>query len=135
MNKQLGINKLKIIPLITLLLIAVLFRLYWDYKCMGGGCSYILMDTVLDPIYYASISLSIFFTVFLLLPTRYLVSWLKYCFSWLFPIGALIVASNISTGGGVFPIFARETIIMYSIFAGIVTLLFIAYKFYSERKS
>lgn len=134
MQKETKYKALKFLAPTSLILLAIAIKYYWSSVCLSGGCSYDLMDKILDPVYYGAISLSIFFTFFLFLPARYLTSWLKYVFSWLFPVGVLVVVSNLSSGGGVFPIFARETIIMYSIFAAVVTLVFVGFKFYRERR-
>lgn len=107
--------------------------LYWSNVCVKGGCSYELVDTFLYPLYYSSLALLVFFGFFLLLPAHYFINWLKKIFSWAFPISVLIVMSNVSGGGGPFPIFAREVIIMLSVFFGAVTLLYVLWHWHTSK--
>lgn len=133
MQKETKIKLFKVATPVVFILVFLGINYYWKTVCLDGGCSYNLMDKVLDPIYYGAISLATFFSFFLLLPVRYLISWLKYFFSWLFPVGVLLVVSNLSSSGGSLPIFAKETIMIYSIFAAAVTLIFIGIKYYLEH--
>ncbi len=108
---------------------------YWLNVCTQGGCSYRLMDTFLYPLYYGTLALSGFFAVFVFLPSHYFSAWLKWIFSWAFPISVLIVMANVSRDSGLFPIFAREVIIILSVIFGIITTLFIVWHFYRNRKA
>jgi hypothetical protein len=113
--------------------IYLLIHIFWQNVCSKGGCTYELMDTYLYPLYYGSLALTGFFAAFLFLPAHYFTAWFKWIFSWAFPISVLIVMSNVSTGGGLFPIFAREVIILLSYFWGGVSLLFVAWHWWSYR--
>lgn len=91
------------------------------------------MDSFLYPLYYGTLALSGFFGVFVFLPSHYFTAWLKWIFSWAFPISILIVMANVSRDSGLFPIFAREVIIMLSVFFGVITALFIVWHWYRHR--
>lgn len=134
MFKKIVKEKLVNIALIVVSLVTlVLSNALWDNCILTGACDSGEVDSIYRPLFYASLSLTYFFAFFLLLPTRYFTSWFKCIFSWLFPLGVLIVASNHSSGGGVFPIYERETIILYSIFAAIVTSIFLIFKYRKEK--
>ncbi len=124
------------IPIFVLLATTVSVHYYWKIVCIGGGCSYALMDRVLDPIFYASLSLLTFFTFFLFLPYRYFRQWLFWVFSWGIVVAFLGVQANLDRpGSGPFPIFAREIIILQTVFFWIVTLVFCAVLWWRERRS
>lgn len=132
-----NMKKTKIYNLSFTLSFFVLFigmGIWWDQCIQTGDCAYDIVRVWLRPIYYSSLSLSLFFAFFLFLPAHYFTAWLKWIFSFAFPISALIVMSNISQGGGLFPIFAREVIILLSIFWGVVTLLFVGFRYFKLRK-
>jgi hypothetical protein len=104
--------------------------MFWDFCLKNTDCTYQTVQNLIRPLYYGSLALSAFFALFIFLPVHYFQSWLKWLFSWAFPLSVLIVMANVSSGGGPFPIFAREIIIMLSIFFGILTVLFIGIRWY-----
>ncbi len=106
---------------------------FWSYCISNSACVYDIIRTTLRPVYYGSLSLLVFFGFFLLLPAHYFTNWLKKIFSWAFPISVLIVMANVSGGGGPFPIFAREVIIMLSVFFGVVTLLYVLWHWHTRK--
>ena len=123
------------IPALVFLLLPIFIHYYWQTVCIGGGCSYALMDRVLDPVFYASISLLTFFTFFLFLPFWYFKKWLIWIFSWGIIIAFIGVQANLDRpGSGPFPIFTREIIILQTIFFWILTLIFCAILWWRERK-
>ncbi len=121
------------ILLICTLLTLIIMNFWWKNCIDTQSCASDLVRVSLRPLYYGSLSLSGFFAVFLILPAHYFKAWFKWIFSWAFPISVLIVMSNITNGGGLFPIFAREVIILLSYFWGGVTLLFIAWRWWLYR--
>lgn len=128
MNKL--INKSTFFRLSLVLLtfgVYLAIELYWRTVCVGGGCNYDLMDKILDPIYYASLSLLTFFTFFLFLPVRYFKQWLIWIFSWGIIVAFAVVYNSLHSLEGLFgpfPIFAREIIIMLTAAFWIITILF-----------
>jgi len=121
------------LPIFFLVIVFFWTSYYWENVCVGGGCSYELMDSVLDPLYYASLSLLTFFTFFLFLPFRYFKQWLIWVFSWGIVVSYILVQSNIQ-GSGPLPIFAREVIIILSGFFWLITLLFCAFLWWWGRE-
>ncbi len=134
MNMKNHFSKINLLLIILMLGTFVSIHFYWRLVCSVGKCSYELMDTFLFPFYYGSLSLAAFFGFFLFLPAHYFASWFKWMFSWAFPISVLIVMSNVTNGGNLFPIFAREVIIILSVFWGLVTILFVGWRWWKTRK-
>lgn len=138
MNKL--INRSTIFPLSLVLLtfgVYLTIELYWRVVCVGGGCSYDLMDKILDPIYYTSLSLLTFFTLFLFLPSSYFKQWLIWIFSWGIVASFAIVYNSLHSLEGLFgpfPIFAREIIIMLTVIFWIITILFCAVLWWRGRR-
>jgi hypothetical protein len=122
--------------LLTLLLffVSVYVKYYWQNICIGGGCSYNLMDKILDPLYYASLSLLTFFTFFLFLPFDYFKQWLKWIFSWGIVVSFALVQATIVDGNGSIPLFAREVIIMLAVSFWGITLLFCGFLWWRRRR-
>ncbi|MFM2424347.1 MAG: hypothetical protein RLZZ70_738 [Candidatus Parcubacteria bacterium] len=126
-------KKTNIIVLIGSFLTLVIMNFWWMYCIDSQACSYDLIRVWLRPLYYGSLALTGFFAAFLILPSHYFKAWFRWIFSWAFPISVLIVMSNVSTGGGLFPIFAREVIILLSYFWGGISLLFVVWQWWSCR--
>lgn len=119
---------------VVALLLHFVCYLYWQQCISVSDCSYRSVNSFLRPLYYGTLSLSGFFAVFLFLPAHYFSAWLKWIFSWAFPISVLIVMSNVSKDSGLFPIFAREVIIILSVIFGTLTTLFIGWHWYRSRR-
>lgn len=131
------LNRNLLIRLYLILFIFIIFSLvgfYWQINCVGGGCSYYLMDKILDPLYYASLSLLTFFIFFLFLPFHYLKQWLNWIFSWGIIVSFAIVYANLHGEGSTLPIFARETIIILTVIFWIITLLFCIFLWWRGRR-
>jgi len=131
------LNRNLLIRLYLILFIFIIFLLvgfYWQINCVDGGCSYYLMDKILDPLYYASLSLLTFFIFFLFLPFHYFKQWLNWIFSWGIIASFAIVYANLHGEGSPLPIFARETIIILTVIFWIITLLFCIFLWWRGRR-
>jgi len=128
-------NKLTIVVLLMLqTLVFVSSYLIWNFCLDGGDCKHRIVNSILRPLYYSSLALIGYFTFFIFLPSRYFWLWLTWIFSWGFPVSVLIVLQNIDSGGGVFPIYAREVIILLSAFFAVVTGIFLAIVYWRSHK-
>ena len=113
-------NKYKLINLILLtasLLTLVFIFGYWELFCKNGNCSFNLMVIILSPLTQVSFSLSIILGVFIFLPPHFFEKWLKWIFSWVFPLYLILIYMLGDTNGG---FFVTITFAMVAQFLGIV---------------
>jgi hypothetical protein len=129
------IDKVKLLNIIVVgvfLIGAVSVNYFWG-RCIEYGCRSGVVGDFLRPLFYSSLSLAGFFGFFILLPAHYFTSWLKKIFSWAFPVSVLILLQEMSSTGGLFPIYEREVIILLSGFFGVVTLFFVMVHYFKTK--
>lgn len=126
-------KKVNILLLISSLVASAIGYGYWKMVCTTNSCSYDLIKGLLEPLEKSGYVLTIFFIVFLFLPSSYFESWLKRIFSWAFPLSLLIVAGTQDSSSIL--AFSRALVVqLLGAFFGIVTLLFITLHFLHVRK-
>ena len=131
------LNKLKEkFVLLVLMFVAVGFFTWVQMKwktCPVIDCSHNLIDNFLRTIGPGSIYLIGYFTIFLFLPDHYFKSWLRYVFSWGFPL--VVYLTYITTGSSSIPAYGKEDVVRFwGVAFAVITLLFIAYRFVRLRK-
>jgi len=99
-------------------------------NCLGLNCSLITMDYYLDPAINISFVLVIHFGLLLLIPHHYFENWLKWVFSWLFPLYVILIFMTGDTTGGFFVSFSFALMaeLLGYIFGGI-SLAFVIVRF------
>ena len=125
------------IPTLLFLLGICVFTFHmWNMCIETGTCSSGVVHYYYRPLFYASVSLLTFFTLFLFLPFRYFKKWLIWIFSWGIIVSFIGVLSHLDSPsvGPASPFATREIIILQTIFFWILTLIFCAILWWRERK-
>lgn len=127
-------KKLVLILLVLSVGCYLIVKMIWG-GCPQTNCSESFIDNYLSPIKPAALILSGFFCVFLILPTHYFISWLKWIFSWAFPLSIILVIT-IEDNGSILS-FSRALVAqLLGMFFGILSVLFVLSRFYwVHRKS
>jgi len=106
---------------------------YWELICNLENCGYAFRNDILRPVIQGSISLSIISGFFLFLPPRYFELWLKWIFSWAFPLSIILVAT-IEDNGHILS-FPRALVAqLFGIFLGILSATFILFRLFLISK-
>ena len=125
------------VVILSMLLVSVLLYIWvyftWE-KCPAVDCSEQLIDNWLRTIGLGSSYLIYFFIVALLLPVKYFKSWLKYIFSWGFPLVGYL--TYITTGSSSIPAYGKVDVVQFwGLFFAIVSLILIIVQYYLQRHS
>ncbi len=112
---------------ITGLVISIGLYLWSQYewsKCPEIDCPESFIDHWLHPVESGSLFLIGFFTLFLILPSHYFKKWLKYIFSWGFPLSVYL--TYITTGSNSIPAYDKVDVAQFwGMFFAVVTVIFI----------
>jgi len=126
-------NKKSLILLIAALLAAVCSTLYYKNMCVTGACSYDLIMNIISPIEIAGYIISLIVLPFLFLPSKYFTTWLKYIFSWGFPLSIVLV--NILHSETSWLVISKSDVVrMLGTVFGVLTLVVIVVQWYWSKK-
>jgi hypothetical protein len=107
--------------------------LYYKFICSTGVCSYNEITNTLLPLGTGACILVLFFAVFLFQSSKVFKKWLKYIFSWGFPLA--IYLTYITTGSSSIPAYGKVDVVKFwGIFFGVATIIFIAAQYYRTKK-
>ncbi len=112
---------------IYFLIISIVLYVVASYvwmNCVKLACSESLIDNYLATLKMVSLVFTILAFGFLILPTRYFNAWLKYIFSWAFPLSILLVVTTRGTGDWLV-ISKTDVVHLLGMVFGVVTLVFI----------
>lgn len=128
-------NKIKVYNYVLLVLTVLIYLaiyLYWNIYCVTGNCSYDFRNQVLRPLSLGSVYISLIISPFLFLNEQFFKKWLKYIFSWGFPL--VVYLTYITTGSSSIPAYGKVDVVKFwGIFFGLVTIIFIAFQYYRSR--
>lgn len=127
--------KNKLFVLLGLIISASLYlwvEIQWS-KCPEIDCSEQFIDHWLRTIKMGSLFLGVFFISFLFIPKSYFKKWLKYIFSWGFPLAVYL--TYITTGSSSIPAYGKVDVVRFwGIFFAVVTVIFILVQLYLDWK-
>lgn len=126
------IKILNIILVLTALLTYMVIYIYWEMYCKAGSCDYNMRNEFLRPISIGSIYLALIAIPFLFLKADYFKKWLKYIFSWGFPL--TVYLTYITTGSSSIPAYGKVDVVKFwGIVFAVITIVFVAFKYYRSR--
>ncbi len=106
--------------------------IYYKEICSTGVCASATINNFLRPVELGSLILVMLFSVLILFPERYFKNWLKYIFSWGFPL--VVYLTYITTGSSSIPAYGKVDVVKFwGVFFGVVTILFIGFQYYRSR--
>jgi len=120
-------DKIKIYNLALLLFFVasyLIVQVFWSTYCVTGHCSFSLRNDILRPISEGSLYLAVILFGLLLIPSHYFKKWLKYIFSWGFPLSVYL--TYITTGSNSIPAYDKVDVAQFwGMFFAVVTVIFI----------
>lgn len=130
-------NKIKSYKLILPFFLIFMCFYIWTYlqwgRCPEIDCTENLIDNWLRTIQAGSLFLILYSAFLIFLPSIYFKNWLKYIFSWGFPL--VIYLTYITTGSSSIPAYGKVDVVKFwGVFFGVVTLIFIGIQYYRLRK-
>ena len=122
------IDKIKAKWIISVMLLVSVIFYIWVYVAWGNcpvvDCSEKFIDNWLRTVGAGTPYLIGYFAVALLLPVRYVKSWLKYIFSWGFPL--VVYLTYITTGSSSIPAYGKVDVVRFwGIFFVLASVLFV----------
>ena len=124
-------NLSALIFLIVAIILYIGAYLQWG-RCPEIDCSENLIDNWLRTIKAGSLFLFLYSSILLFLPSYFFKNWLKYIFSWGFPL--VVYLTYITTGSSSIPAYGKVDVVKFwGVFFGVVTILFIGFQYYRSR--
>ena len=126
-------KKLNILLLALTIFVYTAGYLYWYTYCIPGNCTYSLRNELLRPISIGSLYISGFLLILLFLPPQYFKNWLKYIFSWGFPL--VVYLTYITTGSSSIPAYGKVDVVnFWGVVFGFISLAFVIAYYFRHRK-
>ena len=106
---------------------------YYKIVCSTGVCSYSTIKNILQPIEFGGMIMLGMFGVFLFVSDHIFKSWLKYIFSWGFPLSVYL--TYITTGSSSLPAYGKVDVVRFwGMFFALASVLFIAGHLFHDWK-
>lgn len=130
MNKY---KKQNAVLFIAGILMFLLTKTYWSYVCEVKGCSFSLLEGVMEPLIPFSLMLISVSGLLLTLPSDYFKGWLFKIASWFFPLALVIVLSVDINSSSVFSLSRAQVTQFCGYGLGLVTLIYIAVHYWRNK--
>lgn len=128
--------KKRLLVLFFLLLSVGLYSwavLQWG-KCPRVDCSESFIDNWLRTVKAGASCLIIYSAVFTILPPNYFKNWLKYIFTWGFPLA--VYMTYITTGSSSIPAYGKVDVVRFwGMFFAVTNLVFVSVLYLKNRRS
>lgn len=105
---------------------------YYKSVCSTGVCTSSTINNLLRPVELGSRVLVALFFLLIFFPESYFKKWLKYIFSWGFPL--TVYLTYITTGSSSIPAYGKVDVVKFwGIVFAVITIVFVAFQYYRSR--
>lgn len=105
---------------------------YYKSVCSTGVCTSSTINNLLRPVELGSRVLVALFLLLIFFPESYFKKWLKYIFSWGFPL--TVYLTYITTGSSSIPAYGKVDVVKFWGFVfAVITVVFVAFQYYRFR--
>ena len=126
-------KKLNFFFVAVFILLVVAISWYWNSVCLVDSCTYSLRNGWLRPLYQLGFGIGAMSFILVLLPAHFFEKWLKWIFSWAFPLSFVLVAGVDPLSSNVLSISRAQATQFLLIIFGAVSVLFIAWTYYKTK--
>jgi hypothetical protein len=105
---------------------------YYKAVCSTGVCTSSTINNLLRPVELGSKVLVVLFLLLIFFPESYFKKWLKYIFSWGFPLA--VYMTYITTGSSSIPAYGKVHVVKFwGVVFAVITIVFVVFQYYQSR--
>lgn len=129
-------NKWRLVNIALLIVSLATFigaNYYWSQICLVSGCDNYFRRALIEPLWSLSLYSSFLLVFFLFIPAQCFQNFVIKIVSWLLPLSTLLILSTDPRSSHIFSLERVQVIDQLALIWGVITLLFIAWRWYKNR--